>query len=153
MVYFRNLYLKLVEGAKTSLKDLGEACFSFQDVPRETRLIVDDPAAKYISIASLASYTVPLPDGYTNAAYLACNFRCLGRLKFSVVSPSHTTSVAICEATTTYPGYYGITDQVTSITITNPTASTVKLRYILVQLPDLSANASYLRGALTTGVV
>ncbi len=153
MIFARRFFSKLAPDSDASISDLSVARWSMRDVDPNVRLVVDGEVNAELSLATLTSVTLDLPDDYVNTEYLFCQFQAEGILKVTVTNPDSSTSVVLISgSSTTTPGIYSFTQKVTSIVVNNPTATTVTFRYQLIIMPPLDESTSFRGGAQTFGV-
>ncbi len=105
-------------------------------------------------IASLGTLVLPLPPEYDTAEKLFVCIRSNLLVKVATVIPIIGTSSSLIRPglATDQNGVQSFISRVTSITITNPSATTATVQYTAFQLPDLAASASWRDGYQTTGV-
>lgn len=108
-----------------------------------------------LSLDAADTYTVQLPDDYTDAEILHGIFVTNGVMKAVVTSPELTgTSTQLINGTEDDGrGSWVWQQRVTSIVLSNPTAATIQVEYMLFLLPDLDVASSYRDGPRTIGYV
>lgn len=152
MIFARRFFSKLAPDSDASISDLGVARWSMRDVDPNIRLVVDGEVNAQLSLATVTSVTLDLPDDYVNTDYLFCQFQTEGVMKVTVTNPDSSTSVVLVSGTSDTPGIYSFTQKVTSIVINNPTATTITIGYQLIIMPPLDESTSFRGGAQTFGM-
>lgn len=150
MIFSRAFYHQYVNSDVDTLVDSAPTVFTVAD--KSPKLLPEGMQVITRSIATTTSYSVPLPAGYASTSLLQVIVRTNGVLKATIVSPDHANSVSLIYGTSSEAGHYSVVDTVTSLTLYNPTASSVIAEIFLVVLPDLTDPASYLDGEIATGV-
>jgi hypothetical protein len=114
----------------------------------------------FYQVAGSTSQVLGLPELYDPAERLCCFVSALGQVRVTVDRPSGTDSVFTLNGTAQSSSLpRGIeacsywTGRVTSITVTTPTATAVKIRYTLYQLPPLDEMDSFYGGVYNYGLV
>lgn len=148
MLAKRRFGLQVGEGTLQGLSDIpiDRAAYEIKTA-NPVALIVARHQNGYISIAAASSMTVSLPSGYNaTTSRLFLLMRVDGIVQVTIASPAHTSSVFMLKGLTTQKGQYSTVDKISSITIYNPTASAVRLRYIVMEMPDITLAASFYDG-------
>ena len=107
-----------------------------------------------IQIAFGVTATIPMPDGYTNAATLLAVLRFDSPCTITVTSPLVAlTDKVYGMGSAVQNGIYATQARITAITVKNPAASgTMTVSYGLLSLPDITLEASF-RGIQSTGAM
>lgn len=105
----------------------------------------------FFQIAGSTSQVIALPELYDSAERLCCLISAFGQVRLSTVIPVTGTSVCTLNGTSAIEAVTYFQSRVTSITITTPTATPVKVRYSLYQLPDLEDADSFRGGVYNFG--
>lgn len=149
----RQINLHLVQGDQDYLSQTSEDCWKGIDVPDKYKLQVEAGliAGGYYQIGGSTSQTIALPEGYSSADRLFVLLSAFGQVRVTVVSPAHSNSVFTLNGTTTREAVATWNGRVTSITVTTPTSTAVKVRYSLYQLPDLTDPDSFWGGVYNFG--
>lgn len=142
MILFRRFAAKLADGTISLYRAVISPRWQLKELFK-VGVIVPGHVSGHALLATTEAFTMPLPYGYTSASYAQLLIRAEGVLKVAVASPAHTTSTLLIYGSSTEKGQFVITDKITSITVTNPTAGNVQFDYCVVQLPDLTLDASY----------
>jgi len=99
-------------------------------------------ATRYVTgsgqIATGESYTVPMPEDYTNASYMAVYIGTPDVLKLVIGSPDHADSTVLLKGGTDQDGIHATVEHIDDIVIHNTEAGNVEFWYVLIQLPDIS---------------
>ncbi len=105
-------------------------------------------------IAASGSLLLPLPADYSDASKLFVCLRSNVLVKVVTVMPVAGTSTALLRpgAATDQNGIHSFVARTTSITVSNPSATTATIQYVAFEYPDLTASASWRDGYQTTGV-
>ncbi len=136
---------------------IGDRIWASQDVyPAKIQILNDgDIMADEITFAALGSGALPLPSGYTSAGRLSVFMRVSSTVKIVIVSPSVSTSTVLVKAGTATDsnGFFSFTGRVTSMTVTNPSATAAAtVEYFAWEYPsDITVAAAWRDGAQTIG--
>jgi hypothetical protein len=153
----RQISMLLARGDVDSIQEAEGFAFRQRDVRPSTVLVIGDGkrSAQAFSLDAGESYTVQLPVDYDSAQRLCGSFVTNGIIKAVVTSAELTgTSTQLIKGSSTARGTLNFQERITSIVLSNPTASTVLIEYALYELPsDLSDADSYRSGTQTTGVL
>lgn len=130
--------------------------WSMQDVSPTTILKVDNALQNSgtITLAASGTAALTLPQAYDSANQLYCYVSTDVEVKAVTVSPAHSTStVMVTSIGSPLRGILSFVDRVTSLTLTNTSATSAIVRYFFVELPDLTSVDSWRSGYQTLGVV
>ncbi len=146
--------------ARDDVSEIAEAVtfpFRLRDVTASTILKIPSGlrTQQALSLAAAGTYTVQLPDDYTDDEILSGFFVTDGIMKAVVTSPELTgTSTQLIKGTAADGrGTWLFQHRVTSIVLSNPTAAAINVEYMMFQLPDLEISLSYRDGPRALGYV
>ena len=132
------------------------------DVSDKYKLVVPEGfySAGFYQVAGSTSQVIALPELYDSAERLVCLISAYGQVRVTVDRPVGADSVFTLNGTAaTADDLNGIEapafwcGRVTSITVTTPTATAVKIRYSLYQQPDLADMDSFRGGIYNYGIL
>lgn len=104
-------------------------------------------AGDVIYLAAAGSATVQLPINYDTANRLFLEILSEGICKIVVTSAEHSTSTALIKGeSSARPGFYSTCQRVSTITLSNPTATGFNVQVSMFELPDLTDSDSYTMG-------
>ncbi len=153
----RQVSMMLARDDVSSMMEAEIFPFRQRDVKPSTILKIDPGlrCSQAFSLAAAGTYTVQLPDDYDTAQKLHGIFITNGIILAVTTSPELTgTSSQLIKGTAADGrGSWIFQQRITSIVLSNPTAATVLVEYMLFQIPDLTVTASYRDGARTLGYV
>jgi hypothetical protein len=100
-----------------------------------------------ITLAAAGTYLVQLPNDYDTENRLFVLISAQGVCRCVLVSPAHATSTILIKGeSSARPGIYSVCERVSSITLSNPTATAFDVQVSTYELPDLSLSASFSNG-------
>lgn len=158
----RQIAMTVGEGQKTTLPDMRDIYYRMTDVQPKYALNIanGEYSSDKIRLDASDSYTVQLPENYTNASRLHCCFVVKqADCKAVIVSPDHGTSTVLLKATTgttngEHAGVLMFSGTVTSIVLSvDAGADSSLIEYFLYKIPDLSLAASWRIGSRAVGSV
>lgn len=152
MIFARRFFAKLAPTSQATISDLGISKWTMRDVDPNTRLVVEEQDNAEIVMVTTASFTIQLPEDYTGADRLFAIFESDGILRVAVTLTDMSTSTVLVRGTSDAKGFYSFTEKVSSITISNPSAVSINVRYAVMTYPDLTVAASFRGGASVFGV-
>lgn len=151
----RQYNLILGEGDLDEGSEVNNPAWRGLDVSDKYKLLVEQGqiTGGYYQIAGSTSQTVALPEAYDVAERLCTLITAYGQVRVAIVHPVRGTSTFTLNGSADSPASYACNGLVTSITITTPTATAVKVRYTLYEQPDLTSMDSYYGGVYNYGVL
>lgn len=137
---------------------VGDVLLDMSDTYPGNIMSVDDgnSSTGEVTIAASASQVLRLPAGYVSTHYLGIMISTTQKAKVVIVSPDHATGTQLVMAGTASAeeGFYSSQDTVTSITVTNVSASSAIVRFFLWTYPaDITESSAWRSGTQTTGVL
>ncbi len=107
------------------------------------------------TLATLGSLVLPLPQLYDSANRLFVLIRSNLLVKLVTIHPVLGTSSSLLRpgADTDQNGFQSFVGRVTSITLTNPSATTATIQYMAYEYPDLTLSASWQNSFQTPGII
>jgi hypothetical protein len=151
MIFARDILLKNFPGVLTTAQIRQVANASLSDSSGNQRLSCGVNFGSFThTLGATSTFNVPLPAGYTNASRLFVIIRVqnAGVMKVSVVSPDHSNSaVLIGKASSANDAVHSFCNKVTSMALYNPMGAAVKFSIFMLEIPDLTDEDSFLRGA------
>lgn len=150
----RNLTACIVDGARKQVSDGTDVLWRTLDVKPSVALRIDDSklTLNKFSLAASGSYVLQLPPGYSSAERLAVVLTVVGVVQAVIVSPAVSTSTQLIASIDGQAGILSFQERVTSITLSNPTASTTAYgEYCVFEIPDLTSPDAYRDGTRTIG--
>lgn len=155
MNILRQINLMLASGDLDEASMVQIPAWKGQDVQPKYILVVGsgDQTAGYASLDGSTSHTIPLPEGYSSANRLAVALKAYGQVRVTIASPAHANSVFTLNGSTTVGAPVVYNGRVTSITVTTPSSTDVKVAYFLFELPDLTDRDSFRGGVYNFGSI
>ncbi len=149
----RQINVLLGQGVFTYASEIKTPAWKGIDIPDKYKLVVSpgDIDGGFYSIAGSTTHTIALPENYVNTARLFCLISAFGQVRVAVVNPALGTSTFTLNGTTTVEAVASWNGRVSSMTITTPSATAVKVRYSLFMMPDLNDADSFRGGVYNFG--
>ena len=155
MLFRRNSAVMVYEGQDTGNLSSYTLLADLADNPIQRQAIIstsgETSQSGEIVAGDTQSYTVVLPEGYTNASYLHVTIIVEGLVRVKTTSPDHGASTTLIQGSSTSPGILQFCEKVTTLSIENTDASNaVKFAVCCVQMPDISDEDNF-RGLQADG--
>ena len=139
MLFKRNFACEIYDGQLDGNLSEDTRIADYSDKPKQKAVIGVTETSGGGQIVASGSFTVPLPDGYTNASYLHTTFIVEGLVRVKTTSPDHAASTTLLQGSATSPGIHQIVEHTSTLVIENTSAAdAVKVSYCCIMLPDIS---------------
>jgi hypothetical protein len=109
-------------------------------------------SSDYTQVAASGTFSIPLPQKYVTTNNLHMCLTSDKTIQITTAGANGTSDIML-RAGTNQIGVLTQCGPVTSITITNSSASTANIEWFLFELPNVAANAGWRDGSLATGVL
>ena len=144
MILNRRFNLQIYEGQLSGVMSDNTKILELGDGPETRKPVGAVTSTGGGQISAAGSYTLPLPDSYTNASYLHVAIVTEDYMRVLTTSPNHAASTVLLHGTATCPAVHIMTEQITTIVLQNPHATDAcRFCYSLAKLPDITDEDSF----------